>query len=78
MDKKKRAAPRVRHTYGRSRYRITSAELLGVVKSDMRTKFWSDIGVLVDDKCGVDWKSWRTVPKEMKTHLIDELAVCVK
>ncbi|KAB2625734.1 hypothetical protein D8674_017394 [Pyrus ussuriensis x Pyrus communis] len=41
----------------------------------MRTIFWFDIGVLVRDKCVAHWESWRTIPSELKMHLIDELAV---
>ena len=48
------------------------------MNSDIRSIFLSDVGVLVRDKCGVDWESWRDIPYEMKMHLIDELAVCVK
>ncbi|KAB2636105.1 hypothetical protein D8674_026639 [Pyrus ussuriensis x Pyrus communis] len=63
-------------TFGGSRYRITSDELIGVVKSDMGTRFSSNVGVLVCDKCGVDWETWRAIPEEMKIHLINELATC--
>ena len=69
IDKKKRAAVRVRHTYGGSRYRITADELMGVVKSDMRASFWSDVGVLVRDKCDADWESWRAIPEETEDAL---------
>ncbi|RXH97559.1 hypothetical protein DVH24_009884 [Malus domestica] len=65
-------------TFGGSRYRITSDELIGVVKSDMCTRFLSDVGVLVRDKCGVDWETWRATPEEMKMHLINESAACAK
>ncbi|KAB2636113.1 hypothetical protein D8674_026647 [Pyrus ussuriensis x Pyrus communis] len=41
---------------------------------DMRTRFLSDVGVLVRDKYGVDWETWRATPEEMKMHLINELA----
>ncbi|CAN6547153.1 unnamed protein product [Malus baccata var. baccata] len=58
-----KAAVWVRHTYGGSHYRITADKLIGVVKLDMRTSFWSDVGVLV----------LRAIPKELKMHLIDEL-----
>ncbi|KAB2612606.1 hypothetical protein D8674_034922 [Pyrus ussuriensis x Pyrus communis] len=73
-----KVAVQVRHTYGESCYRITSDKLIGVVKLDMCASFWSDIGVLVCDKCDANWESWRAIPEEMKMHLIDELVVCVK
>ncbi|KAB2600184.1 hypothetical protein D8674_010455 [Pyrus ussuriensis x Pyrus communis] len=73
-DKKKRAEVLVRHTYGGSCYRITAEELIGVVKSDERASFWSDVGALVHVKCVVDWESWRAIPEELKMHMIDELA----
>ncbi|KAB2600114.1 hypothetical protein D8674_010385 [Pyrus ussuriensis x Pyrus communis] len=43
---------------------------------DMCARFWSDVGVLVHDKCRVDWESSRAIPEELKMHLIDELAIC--
>ncbi|TQE14287.1 hypothetical protein C1H46_000206 [Malus baccata] len=73
-DKKKRAAIQVRHTYGRSRYRITADDLIGVVKSDKRASFSSDVGTMVRTKCDADWESWRPIPKELKMHMIDKLA----
>ncbi|KAB2617239.1 hypothetical protein D8674_013108 [Pyrus ussuriensis x Pyrus communis] len=60
----------VRHTYGGSRYRD---ELIGVVKSDKRDSFCSDVGALVRVECVVDWESWRAIPEELKMHMIDEL-----
>ncbi|CAN6695413.1 unnamed protein product [Malus baccata var. baccata] len=50
-------------------------ELIGVVRLDIRANFWSDVGVLVRDKCGVDWESWKVIPEELKMHLIDEYAL---
>ncbi|TQD75131.1 hypothetical protein C1H46_039335 [Malus baccata] len=38
----------------------------------MRNKFTHDVRVLVRDKCSANWESWRIVPEEIKTHLVDE------
>ena len=64
--------------YGRNRYRITGDEIIGVVKSNKCASFSSDVGAMVHTKCATDWESWRVIPEELKMHMIDELAVCVK
>ena len=40
-------------------------------------KFRGDVGVLVRDKGGMNWKSWRDIPEEIKTVMIDALAIRV-
>ncbi|TQD91341.1 hypothetical protein C1H46_023092 [Malus baccata] len=40
----------------------------------MVNKVRGDIVVLVCDICGVNWKSWRDVPEDIKTVMIDTLA----
>ncbi|KAB2617238.1 hypothetical protein D8674_013107 [Pyrus ussuriensis x Pyrus communis] len=40
----------------------------------MVNKVRGNIVVLVCDKCGVNWESWRDVPKDIKTVMIDALA----
>ncbi|KAB2603119.1 hypothetical protein D8674_004124 [Pyrus ussuriensis x Pyrus communis] len=47
-------------------------ELMGIQKSDMHNKFMHDVRILVRDKCSADWESWRAVPEEIKTHLVDD------
>ncbi|KAB2597196.1 hypothetical protein D8674_000116 [Pyrus ussuriensis x Pyrus communis] len=47
-------------------------ELMRIQKWDMHNKFMHDVRVLVLDKCGLDWESWKAVLKEIKTHLVDE------
>ncbi|CAN6728179.1 unnamed protein product [Malus baccata var. baccata] len=72
--KKKRVAACVRYiSSAKSRYQITYAELVGYQKSDMVNKFRGDIRVLARDRCRVNWKSWRDVPNEIKTIMIDAL-----
>ncbi|TQD98219.1 hypothetical protein C1H46_016173 [Malus baccata] len=71
--KKKRDALAVRYSFGGSRYRINYKELIVIQKLDKCNKFMCDMRVLVRNKCSVDWESWRAVPEEIKTHLIDEL-----
>ncbi|TQD91340.1 hypothetical protein C1H46_023091 [Malus baccata] len=46
---------------------------MGVVKSNKRASFWSDVGALVRVKCVADWESWRAIPEELKRHMSDEL-----
>ncbi|TQE11399.1 hypothetical protein C1H46_002962 [Malus baccata] len=46
----------------------------GVVKSDKRNSFSSDVGAMVCTKRAADWESWRAIPKELKMHMIDKLA----
>lgn len=41
----------------------------------MHTRFRCDVEVLVRNKYGVDWESWRVVPEKIMTHLINELEV---
>ena len=77
IDKKKRVEVRVRKSYGRSRYRITGDEIVGVVKSDKRGSFLADVGALVRTKCTIELESWRAILEELKMQMIDELAVCV-
>lgn len=43
----------------------------------MVNRFRMDDGVLVRDKCRVDWESWKDVLKEIKTIMINELEVRV-
>ncbi|KAB2597875.1 hypothetical protein D8674_000795 [Pyrus ussuriensis x Pyrus communis] len=59
--------------YGRSRYRITGDEIIGVVKSNKCASFSSDVGATVRTKCAADWESWKAIPEELKMHMIDEL-----
>ncbi|KAB2632790.1 hypothetical protein D8674_029037 [Pyrus ussuriensis x Pyrus communis] len=73
-DNKKRAAVRVRHTYGGSRYQIIADEIIRTVKSNKRPNFSSDVGAMVRTKCAADWESWRTILEKLKMHMIDELA----
>ncbi|KAB2602904.1 hypothetical protein D8674_003909 [Pyrus ussuriensis x Pyrus communis] len=76
VDKKKKRAPTcVRYTYAaKSHYRIIYVELVGYEKSDMVKKFRGEVQVLERDS-GVNWASWRDVPKEIKTVTINALAV---
>ncbi|TQD82060.1 hypothetical protein C1H46_032410 [Malus baccata] len=61
------------HSSAKSCYRISYAKLVGYKKSDMVNKFRGDVGVLVCDRCRVNWEFWRDIPKEIKTVMIDAM-----